>query len=158
METYNSSYTDVEKINLELEDLDKIPINKPEYKTLKKRYKKYLLSKLKQPQLTEIKKTKNLEQFITNIESKQNFLKDLKETFPTEKGKSIKAIIDLLVSDNIIIYGTKEFTQLYNELKLFFDRNIGTYNSIQNVKEVDNIIIDVIQKKLNPLIIKYKSN
>lgn len=101
-----------------------------------------------EPQQTEIKKTKSLEQFITNVENKQSFLKDLKETFPTEIGKSIKAIIDLLVSDNIIIYGTREFKQLYNQLKLVFDRDIGTYQSIQNVKEVDAVIIDIIHKNL----------
>ncbi|OBY67560.1 hypothetical protein LPB301_01075 [Polaribacter reichenbachii] len=128
-----------------------------------KRYSLYLSEKFKDLEKTEFEKpqqkeTKNLEHFIINIENKQSFIKDLKETFPTEKGKSIKAVIDLLVSDNIIIYGTKEFKQLYNQLRLVFDRNIGTYNSIQNVKEVDSIIIDVIQKKLNPLIIKYKTN
>jgi len=66
METYNSSYTDVEKINLELEDLNKIPINKPEYKTLKKRYKKYLLSKLKQPQQTETKQPDEVKKELHN--------------------------------------------------------------------------------------------
>lgn len=42
METYNSSYTLNEKIKLELEALDKLPINKTGCKILKERYQKYL--------------------------------------------------------------------------------------------------------------------
>jgi len=42
METYNSSYTLNEKIKLELETLEKLPINKTDYKILKERYQKYL--------------------------------------------------------------------------------------------------------------------
>ena len=42
METYNSSYTPNEKIKLELEALEKLPINKTDYKILKERYQKYL--------------------------------------------------------------------------------------------------------------------
>ena len=42
METYNSSYTLNEKIKLELEILEKLPINKTDYKILKERYQKYL--------------------------------------------------------------------------------------------------------------------
>jgi hypothetical protein len=42
MEMYNSSYTLNEKIKLELETLEKLPINKTDYKILKERYQKYL--------------------------------------------------------------------------------------------------------------------
>ncbi|MDA0177207.1 hypothetical protein OOZ35_06855 [Mesoflavibacter profundi] len=54
METYNKSYADAEKINLELETLEKLTINKTEYKILKSRYKDYLLNKLQQPKQTDI--------------------------------------------------------------------------------------------------------
>ena len=42
MEMYNSSYTLNEKIKLELETLEKLPINNTDYKILKERYQKYL--------------------------------------------------------------------------------------------------------------------
>ena len=42
MEMYNLSYTLNEKIKLELETLEKLPINKTDYKILKERYQKYL--------------------------------------------------------------------------------------------------------------------
>lgn len=53
METYNSSYTLNEKIKLELETLEKLPINKTDYKILKERYQKYLTNI--KPQQLEIK-------------------------------------------------------------------------------------------------------
>jgi hypothetical protein len=51
METYNSSYTLNEKIKLELETLEKLPINKTDYKIIKERYQKYLTNI--KPQQTE---------------------------------------------------------------------------------------------------------
>jgi hypothetical protein len=42
MEMYNTSYTLNEKIKLELETLEKLPINNTDYKILKERYQKYL--------------------------------------------------------------------------------------------------------------------
>jgi hypothetical protein len=101
---------------------------------------------------------KVLFQFIHNISNKVEFTKELKETFPTEIGKSIKAIIDILSDEKILVYGTKEFKTLYEEIYLSFNRDIGTYNSIQNVKIVDKETTDTIYKKLNPLITKHKTS
>ena len=53
MEKHNSSYTEKEKIKLELELIDKLPNNKNDFKILKYRYKKYLTNI--EPQQTEIK-------------------------------------------------------------------------------------------------------
>jgi len=64
MEKYNSSFTQVEKIKLELEDLENININKTDYKILKERYKDFLnilLSKLSEEiNLSDASKTKNI--------------------------------------------------------------------------------------------------
>lgn len=116
---------------------------------------------LNEPQQIETVKPKKLKktlfEFIHKIEDKKAFKKDLKEQFPTEIGKSIKAIIDILSKEQILIYGTKEFKQLFEELENCFSRDIGTYNSVQNVKTVDAETTDIILKKLNPLIIKHKT-
>lgn len=101
---------------------------------------------------------KVLFQFIHNIENREEFIKELKETFPTEIGKSIKAIIDILTDEKILVYGTKEFKTLYDEIKLSFNRDIGSYNSIQNVKNVDKETTETVYKKLNPLIVKHKTS
>lgn len=106
----------------------------------------------------EIKQLKTLNDFIFNINNKETFMQELKTTFPTEKGKSIKAIIDILTDAQIIIYGTKEFRQFYNELKTYFNRNIGTYQGINDVKEVDKETTNTVYKKLNTLIIKHKTS
>ena len=66
METYNSSYTLNEKIKLELETLEKLPIIKTDYKILKERYQKYLTNVKPQQ-----KETKNPD------EVKENKFKDL---------------------------------------------------------------------------------
>ncbi len=108
----------------------------------------------------ETKKTKiqkTLFEFIHNVNDKDLFLADLKRTFPTEIGKSMKAIIDILTKEQIIIYGTKEFKQLYTVIKMFFNRDIGTYNGIQNIKTVDKDTTEIVYKKLNFLIIKHKT-
>jgi hypothetical protein len=102
------------------------------------------------------KAKKQLLEFIDNVENKEAFLLDLKDAFPTEIGKSMKAIIDILDTHKIIIIGTKEFKQLFDELKKYFNRDIGTYNSIQNVKGEDKEITETIQKRLIPLINKHK--
>ena len=102
------------------------------------------------------KRHKTLLEFINNIDDKEAFLNDLKNTFPTEIGLSIKAIVLRLVEVNILIYGTKEFKNFYEELTKYFDRSIGSYPSINDNKP-DSKIIDIITLKLNPLIDKYKT-
>lgn len=108
-----------------------------------------------QPEAKKTKKT--LLEFIHNIEDKEAFVQDLIKLFPTEIGKSIKAIIDILNNEKIIIYGTKEFKQLFEELTSCFGRDLGTYQSVQNVKTVDAETTNIVCKKLNPLIIKHKT-
>jgi hypothetical protein len=128
------------------------------------RYESFLNERLKEinkPDQDKIDKPKKLKktlfEFIHNIEKKKAFLLELKKMFPTEIGKSIKAVIDILTKEKILIYGTKEFKLLFEELEKYFNRDIGSYNSVQNVKTVDAETTDIILKKLNPLIIKYKT-
>lgn len=130
------------------------------YNYYKKQYKQTKNLYLSDTSTVEKAKPKKLKkvlfQFIHNIENKEAFSQELKKTFPTEIGKSIKAVIDILTTEKILIYGTKEFKPLFEELQKHFNRDIGTYNSVQNVKIVDKETTETINKKLNPLIIKYK--
>ena len=66
METYNSCYTPNEKIKLELEALEKLPINKTDYKILKERYQKYLTN-IKPQQLQDIKPDEIKKELHNNI-------------------------------------------------------------------------------------------
>jgi hypothetical protein len=117
----------------------------------------------KQPQRTEIKKTKktkNLNDYILNIKNKQIFIEDLKKMFPTEKGKPLKAIIRILEKNEILLIPDRQFKSFYESLNLAFKRDIGTYPSINDVKDeqFDTMYLDKFEKKLNPLIIKHKTN
>lgn len=105
------------------------------------------------------KPTKTILDFIYNIKNKNAFLDELKTTFPTEKGKSIKIIIALLEKESILIIGSQEFKVFHGELTTSFNRNLGTRQSINDVKfeDIHQPTIDPIQKKLNPLINKHKT-
>lgn len=106
-------------------------------------------------------KNKKIIDFIFKVADKETFLYELKNTFKTEKGKSIKGLIYLLTKNDIIIYGNREFKTLFNELSFYFNRDIGTYTSINDYKiEDDNkanseTILNPIEKKLKPILIKH---
>jgi hypothetical protein len=102
---------------------------------------------------------KGLDEFFYNIIDKEKFLKELKATFTTERGKNFKIIISLLIEANVLIINSREFKDFHSELVTFFDRNIGTRQSINDVifNDIPKPIIEPIEKKLNPLIIKYKT-
>lgn len=102
---------------------------------------------------------KELHQFFNKIDTKRklDFLNELKELFPTEKGINIKAIIEILKENDMLIIGTREFNNFYNELNDFLERDIGSYQSI-NDSRPDDTINETILLRLKPLIDKYKQN
>ena len=53
-------------------------------------------------------KESQLNNFIYNIENKEEFLNDLKRSFRTEKGVEIRALIEILKNQEIIIIGNRE--------------------------------------------------
>ncbi|MCK9235783.1 MAG: hypothetical protein WDA08_04575 [Weeksellaceae bacterium] len=135
------------------------------------KFEEYLIeqenNKIETDKLDETKKEndkpdkikKELHHFFNQIdnERKLDFLNELKELFPTEIGLSIRAIIEILKENNMLIIGTREFKAFFKELKDFFDRNIGSYQSI-NDEIPDDIIKETILLKLKPLIDKYKQS
>lgn len=117
--------------------------------------------KISHIKITQFKKPKKLinSYFINIIEKeKKDFYTDLKEMFPNEIGKSIKAIIDILIHEGVLSIGLREYANFIAELKELFTRDIGTYQSIQNTKYIDAEIKEPIEKKLKKLIIRYKIN
>ncbi len=107
---------------------------------------------------TEDKRLKTFQDFVFSINNKEMFVKELKLLFPNEKGKSLKAIINILKTERILIIGAGEFKAFYEALKIEFNRNIGTYNSINDVKEIHEDITTPIENKVRPLINKYKTS
>ncbi|MDA9835763.1 hypothetical protein N9C00_02285 [Flavobacteriales bacterium] len=104
--------------------------------------------------LDEVNKT--LSHFIENVEEKQNFIEELKGMFPTEKGKSIKAVIAILQENDIIIIPDRQFREFYTCLKNDFKRDIGSYTSINDSKDFDEAYLDPFKNKLHTLIKSYK--
>lgn len=97
--------------------------------------------------------------FLVSLKNKEEFAEELRNTFKTEKGKSIKIIISILVKEGILIIGSREFKMFFLALKEMFNRDIGTYQSIKDVKfdDIHKETIEPIIKNLNPLIDKYKT-
>lgn len=106
---------------------------------------------------TENKQLKKLNDFVFNISDKVTFVQELKLMFPNEKGKTLKAIINILKVQNILIIGDREFKAFYDALKIEFNRDIGTYTSINDVKEIHEQITTPIESKVKLLINKHKT-
>jgi len=102
--------------------------------------------------------------FITNIDEKEAFAKELKITFNKETGIDFKIMIELLKDQNIFIIGDRQFKIFHENIKLYFNRKIGEYSGLNDKykhtvsdKKVHHIRIKNISKKLQPLIDKFKT-
>jgi hypothetical protein len=108
----------------------------------------------------KVKKTLN--DFFVNIDEgrKEDFYKELGNMFLTEKGRSIKAVIEIFKENAVLIIPPREFKVFYLLLKSKLDRDIGEYQSINDkpFNEFDNMFLDSFIIKLNPLINRYKAN
>ncbi len=115
------------------------------------------ISSVKANSLKEEKKIKELKlhEFIYNIKNKDKFLIDLKTTFKTERGVEIRALIESLIASKIIIIGNRQFKNFTELLGNYLDRNIGTYQSINDANEYSHSSL-AINEKLEPIILKYK--
>lgn len=110
-----------------------------------------------------IKKSKALNDYLSNVKDKEAFAKDLKATFNTEIGISFKIMIELLKTENILLIGNRDFLGFYRNIKPYFNRDIGTYTAVNDTykhTEDDQTAYDkeiqIIKQKLNPLITKHK--
>jgi hypothetical protein len=84
------------------------------------------------PEYLESPKTKkSFPQYILHDKRESLALK-LKTEFVTEKGKGIRLMLEALRSNEppLINIENRERTNIYNAMKIFFERNIGSYQSI----------------------------
>lgn len=84
---------------------------------------------------------------------KEKLAQKLKEVFSTETGKSIRLLLIALETHNpqLITVGNRKLKQTYNAIKCFFNRDIGTYQSVSNYKYdpiKDKPDLESIQQKL----------
>lgn len=104
----------------------------------------------------EDKPKKTLNDYFRNIKDLDNFIENLKKAFPTEKGKTFKAIFNKLNDNEILLIPDREFSKFLKLFKKAFDRDIGEYQSINDVKNIDTEFYTKIEQKLKPLINKHK--
>jgi hypothetical protein len=98
-----------------------------------------------------------LHHFFRNLTDIEGFLFELKESFPTEKGLSIRAIIDIGKAKNIIFIPERGYKTFISELGNYFNRDIGKVQGIQNPDNAPKEVMASIAIKLEPLIKKYYS-
>ena len=105
----------------------------------------------------------DIESFVFNVKEKESFLKDIKQTFSTERGISLKIMIELLKDAGMIKIGNMKFKEFYKELKIFMDRDIGKYQALndqykhtEDNKKYYSKEINIVKSKLNPLIERHK--
>lgn len=101
--------------------------------------------------------------YITNIENKEVFANDLKNTFNIESGIDFKIMIELLKKERIFSF--TQFAPFFRSIDAYFKRDIGTQNGLNDLykhtTDEQNYYVEkitVIQNKLNPLITKHKKN
>ena len=58
----------------------------------------------------------------------------LKDEFKTEKGKAIHLLLLALQTNNLITIESREGKNIYTALQAFFDRDIGSYQSVHDFK------------------------
>lgn len=63
----------------------------------------------------------------------------LKTSFRNKKGKSIRLMIEVLADQLLITYENRQRKKLYNAMKPYFNWDIGTYQSIFNYKQNDDL-------------------
>ena len=145
METYNSSYTLNEKIKLELETLEKLPIIKTDYKILKERYQKYLTNVKPQPKEIdkpdEVKENKYLEIFKNDLG--YSIFLELHNIYKLKpKQQAYYSFLFYALDKDYLVCSGSDFITFLSKLNIHIDkidsRQSGTnnkrdlFNSIQN--------------------------
>lgn len=108
---------------------------------------------------------KSFSDFIFNVNDKELFIEELIEIFKTEIGIPLKILIELLKDENILLIGDREFKQFHSCLNKSFNRDIGSYQALNDSykhkkedKEYRKKDIELIYIKLNPLLTIHKIN
>ncbi len=92
-------------------------------------------------------------------ENKYKLAEEIRLEFSTEKGKAIRLLLYVLENINppLITIGYRQAKALYKSMSLFFNRDIGTYQSVFNTKiepKYDQKDLDKISIRLNHLLLK----
>lgn len=130
--------------------------------------KQLATQKQKATQISDIQKentskkkaiTKTFDKYLLHKDSLQ-LANALKTQFSTEKGKSIRILIEVLKETKppVLAIATGEKKAFYEAMLLFFGRDIGKYSGIFDyvVKESDTDVMDAMKTRLNYLLEQMK--
>jgi hypothetical protein len=141
--------SDIDKVNLRLEN----SINYSEVS---------LRMKIKSNSKKEVNQSPTFFDFIFNVKNKTDFALDLKNIFNIEKGIEFKIMIEVLREKDVFIIGDRKFAHFFRAIKPYFNRDIGSQNSLNDLynhssedKEFYADKIDGINKKLVLLLKKH---
>lgn len=95
--------------------------------------------------------------FIHNVENKEAFAKDLKDTFNIENGANLKIMLELLSEENIITLSDSQLASFHVAMEAYFERGIKSYEAFRKAKNFTTIAKDKINSKLKPLVNKHKA-
>lgn len=151
MEKYNSSFTQIEKIKLELEDLENLNINETDYKVLKERYKDFLnILLLKLLEKTDLNNTSTTDNYLgqpTN-ENANLFFEFLCEHYRPEDKTQVKYVNILYYLKNDaekkhFIYKVKQ--KDYKKLIESKGIKISKFDKSANYEEVEKPIFYTLE-------------
>jgi transposase len=73
----------------------------------------------------------------------------IKQTFTTERGREIRILIEVMKEKHLISIGSRQFKAMFKSLKSYLNRDIGSYQSVQNPKSFDEIDKVPFREKLD---------
>lgn len=84
----------------------------------------------------------------------QALAEGLKKEFSTEKGRDIRRLLELLREGGLIEWGNRRFKALHEAIEQYFDRDIGTYQGVNDFKEWKEYPEDnaTIQKRIDKVL------
>jgi len=126
-------------INKAIERINNIILSQENYKTLSKK------NNLPKPPL------KTFPEYILHEKNKE-IAKLIKSEFSTEKGKSIRLIIEVLIKKKMFTIENRQRQKIYDAMKKYFDRDIGTKQSIFDPsinEKSDRLDFESIELKIN---------
>jgi len=151
METYNSSYTLNEKIKLELEALEKLPINKTDYKILKERYQKYLTNLTAQSlpkeidKPDEVKENKYLEIFKNDLG--YSIFLELHNIYKLKpKQQANYSFLFYALDKDYLVCSGSDFITFLSKLNIHIDKIDSRQSGTNNKRDLFNSIQDKFLK------------
>jgi len=101
---------------------------------------------------------KTFPQYFINVPDEKRiwFADQLRNEFANEKGLQIRYMIEALIKLNLLVLNSGQWKGFVSSIRDYFGRNIGTYQAIQNPKNIFPEDIATMVKRIEPIIYRLK--